>query len=68
MLWLLVVACCAKPRTCPPVERVIVRVQSVPCLQQKPPARVEGSDAQLAQAYVELERFVRMYVVPACGE
>lgn len=46
--------CCRSPLVCPPVERVIVRVQSVPCLQQKPPARVEGSDAQLAQAYVEL--------------
>ena len=53
-------------------RRVVVRMDPVvvPCLVQKPPAPVaaDASAAVKADAYDELERYVRLLVVPSCLE
>lgn len=50
-------------------KRVVVRLDPVVtrCLVQKPPDPVAGTSAELADAYVVLERWVRLYAVPACA-
>lgn len=52
-------------------RRVVVRIDPdppAPCLVQKPPEQHPVTVAQKADAYDELERWVRLYAWPACRE